>query len=153
MDSVSREMVDAFYAAFVSRDPERIGAIVHEDVEWTVSGPVDLMDVCGSWRGRAAVTDRFARVIPRSVAFVRLDVERLLVDGNESAMLGRIVSRHIASGRMISHRTSHFIRYRDGLAVDVRVLTDSLDAAEQYLGHSIPLGTAQRQVRDDLAEV
>ena len=39
-DTVPRAAVEAFYAAFVSREPERIAALVDEDV----CGGIDLAD-------------------------------------------------------------------------------------------------------------
>jgi len=45
--SVSRTVVDAFYDAYRSRDPEQIGAIVDDEVEWHVAGPITVMLVCG----------------------------------------------------------------------------------------------------------
>jgi len=137
---VPRSVVDAFYRAFDSRDADKIGDFLDDDVEWSVFGPVEIMQVCGQWRGKAAVIDRFARVVPKVIEFKRLERECLLVDGDMSAMLGRVVSRHRQTGRIISHRTTHFIRYRNDKVVSVRVISDSLDAAEQFVGHRIDLG-------------
>ena len=63
--------------------------------------------------------DRFARIVPHIIEFKRLETECLLVDGDRSALFGRIVCRHIASGRIISHRIAHFVRYRDGKVVSL----------------------------------
>ena len=63
--SVSRAVVDGFYQAYDLRDAERIGAFLDDDVEWDVFGPVAVMQVCGQWRGKAAVIDRFTRIVPR----------------------------------------------------------------------------------------
>jgi ketosteroid isomerase-like protein len=137
--SVSRDVVDEFYRAYVSRDPQRIGALIGDDVEWHVAGPAEVMQVCGYWRGKAAVVDRFARVVPQVIEFKGLDIESLLVDGDTSAMFGRIHCLQRASGRSICHRVAHLARYRDNKVVYFRVINDSLDAAEQYVGHRIDL--------------
>lgn len=138
-EPVARAVVEAFYEAFRSRDPVRIGEFLDDDVEWHVAGPAEVMQVCGQWRGKAAVMDRFARVIPRVIEFRRLEAECLLVDGDRSALFGRIVSRHVASGRTISHRIAHFARYRGGKVISLLAMNDSLDAAEQFIGHRIKL--------------
>lgn len=138
-DPVSRAVVDEFYAAYISRDAERIGATLDDNVEWHVAGPVEVMQVCGFWRGKAAVVDRFARVVPQIIQFTSLDIESLLVDGDSSAMFGRIHCLQRATGRSICHRVAHIVRYRDGKVVHFRVMNDSLDAAEQYVGHRIDL--------------
>jgi ketosteroid isomerase-like protein len=138
-NSVPRAVVDAFYRAYISRDPEQIGAMLDEDVEWYVAGPVEVMQVCGHWRGKAAVIDRFARIVPQFVEFKSLDTEHLLVDGDRSAFFGRIAALHRQTGRLISHRYAHIARYRNGKVVYFRVINDSLDAAEQFIGHRINL--------------
>lgn len=127
--------------------------MLDDDVEWIVSGPTEVMQVCGSWRGKGAVTDWFANHVPQIIAFVSFETERLLVDGECSAMFGRINVRHRPSGRMISHRVAHLVRYRDGKVVSFRCLNDSLDAAEQYIGHPIPLTADAPPVADDLVKV
>jgi len=138
-EAVSRATVTAFYDAYTSRDPERIGAYLDDDVEWHVGGPVEVMAVCGAWRGKAAVIDRFRSQVPKVIQFKKLEVEALLVDGDTSAMFGRVCSIHRATGRVISHRVSHLTRYRDGKVVSFRVINDTLDAAEQFVGHRIDL--------------
>lgn len=138
-DAVPRAVVEAFYQAYVSRDPARIGAFLADDVEWHVAGPVGIMQVCGLWRGKAAVVDRFAHHVPQVIDFKSLEPDSLLVDGDSSAMLGRITSRHRHTGRLISHRVAHFVRYRDRKVISYCSLTDSLDAAEQFMNRRIDL--------------
>lgn len=141
-EAVSRAAVEAFYAAYISRDPRRIGACLDDDVEWYVGGPVDAIQICGSWHGKAAVIDRFTHLVPRIIDFKKLDIDALLVDGDSSAAFGRITSIHRASGRLISHRVSQLARYRAGKVISFRVINDTLDAAEQFTGHRIGLTTS-----------
>jgi ketosteroid isomerase-like protein len=152
-EPVSRAMVEAFYRAYASRDADKIGPFLDDDVEWSIAGPVEVMQVCGQWRGKAAVIDRFARAMPQVVDFKSLDQEFLLVDGDCSALFGRITCRHVASGRTISHRVAHFARYRGGKVVSLRVINDSLDAAEQFIGHRINLVPGDAPIDSDLIVV
>lgn len=138
--SVSRAVVEQFYQAYDSRDANRIGAVVDDNVEWDVFGPVAVMQNCGQWRGKAAVIDRFARIVPKVIDFKTFERDFLLVDGDQSAACGRVISKHCGSGRIISHRAAHFIRYRDGKVITFRAINDTLDAAEQYMGRSIDFG-------------
>lgn len=139
-DPVSRAVVERFYQAYDSRDAERIGAMLDDNVEWEVFGPVAVMQNCGRWCGKATVTDRFARVIPQMIDFKKFERDFLLVDGNESAACGRFIINHRATARIISHRCAHFVRYRNGKVISFRAIIDTLDAAEQYIGHRIDLG-------------
>jgi len=136
---VSRSAVEEFYRAYISRDPQRIAAFLDDDVEWQVAGPAEVMQVCGHWHGKAAVIDRFARVVPEVIDFKSLHIEHLLVDGDHSAMFGRVTCVHRRTGRLISHRVAHIARYYDDKVVYFRVVNDSLDAAEQFIGHQIDL--------------
>jgi len=152
-EPVSRALVEAFYEAYKSRDPQRIGEFLDDDVEWHIAGPVEVMRVSGLWRGKAAVIDRFARLIPELIEFKRLETECLLVDGDRSALFGRIASRHLASGRTISHRIAHFARYRDGKVTSLVAMNDSLDAAEQFIGHRVKLVPVDAPADDDLIAI
>jgi ketosteroid isomerase-like protein len=138
-DPVSRSVVDSFYQAYESRDAKRIGDFLDDHVEWDVFGPVEVMQICGRWRGKAAVIDRFARVVPQLIEFKKFEASCMLVDGDQSAVCGQITSRHRASGRIISHRVAHFVRYRAGKVISFRAINDTLDAAEQFIGHRIDL--------------
>ena len=152
-EQLSRAAVEAFYKAYESRDARRIGEFLDDDVEWQSIGPAEVMLVCGLWRGKAAVIDRFARAIPQIIDFKSLERECLLVDGDRSALFGRITSRHVASGRTISHRVVHLARYRSGKVVSMRIINDSLDAAEQFIGHRIDLVPEQAPIDGDLVTV
>ena len=137
--AVSRDIVEAFYEAYDTRDPLRIAAFVDDDVEWNIYGPVDVMQVCGQWHGKAAVIERFTHAMPKIFENAYIERECLLVDGDRSALFGRITSKLRKTGRVISHRTAHFVNWRDGKIVSFRVISDSLDAAEQFIGHRIDL--------------
>ena len=136
---VTPAVVDAFYRAYCSRNPKLIGELVDDAVEWHVAGPVEVMQVCGRWLGKEAVVDRFARVVPPVIEFKRLDAESILIDGDQSALFGRITCIHRASGRLICHRVAHIVRYRNDKVTYFRCINDTLDAAEQFVGHQINL--------------
>ncbi len=151
---VSRDVVDAFYSAYLSRDPHAIADMCDDDVEWCNAGPAEIMQFCGVWRGKQAIIERFANLLPGIVRFKNLTMDSLLVDGDTSAMFGKLSCVHIATGRAICYRVAHLARYRDGKLLSLRVLNDTLDAAEQYVGHPIPLTretlVPQDELQDDL---
>lgn len=138
-EPVSRATVEAFYRAYISRDPHQIGATLDDAVEWHVTGPAEAISICGFWRGKDAVIDRFARLVPQVLTVKRIDVEHLLIDGDSSAMFGRITSLLHETGRVISHRVAQIARFRDGKVVYFSVMNDSFDAAEQFLGRRLNL--------------
>ncbi|MEI7805623.1 MAG: nuclear transport factor 2 family protein [Hyphomicrobiales bacterium] len=137
--AVPRSVVQAFYEAYVSRDPERIAAYLDDDVEWMVAGPVELLRFCGQRRGKAAVIEFFAHLVPSVLKFKSFEPEDLLVDGERAAMFAKLSGLQQSTGRMISYRCAQFLRFRDGKIYSFRSVIDSFDAAEQLLGHPIDL--------------
>jgi ketosteroid isomerase-like protein len=138
-DVAARAVVEKFYQAYDTRDPQRISAFLDNDVEWNVYGPIEAMQVCGQWRGKAAVIDRFTREIPDVLDKSVFERDCLLVDGGQSAAFGHVTSRQRKTGRIISHRCAHFIAWRDDKILSFRCINDGLDAVEQFLGHRIDL--------------
>ncbi|HVY00961.1 MAG TPA: nuclear transport factor 2 family protein [Pseudorhodoplanes sp.] len=137
MAPVSPSIVQGFYLAYVARDPERMAAFIDDDVEWWVTGPVDLLEYCGYRRGKAAVVDLYARIVPSMFEFKGFDPRDFLIDGDRAAVFGRISAIQRSSGRLISYMCAHFVRFRNDKVVSFSSLTDSFDAAEQVLGHPI----------------
>jgi len=150
---VARSVVEDFYRAYISRDAQRIGALLDDEVEWHVAGPAEVMQVCGYWHGKAAVIDRFASVVPQFIEFKNFQIEHLLIDGDSSALFGRITVKHKSSGRIIAHRVAHIVRYRNGKVIYFRCINDSLDAAEQFIGRTIDLTTTAAGTSAEPTEV
>ncbi len=133
---VSRAQVEAFYQAYAARDADAVGQFLADDVEWTISGPVDVLPFCGKRHGKAAVLELIRREVPAVFRIHNFAIDAMLVDGDRSATLARL-SAQGADGRMISYRLSHFARFRDGKVVENLSLIDSFNAVEQVLGHSL----------------
>ncbi len=139
-DSHIRELMEAFSVAYASCEPGRIEPFLHDDVVWTISGPIDAIGFCGTHRGRAAVIDLATRVLPSFFRDVVLNGESIVVDGDRVAILNRLTARGRADGRPITYRLAQFIRIRDDKIIEYRSLLDSFDAAEQVLGHPLDVG-------------
>lgn len=134
---IPRDLVRDYFQACVSRDPERIARCLDDDVQWSLSGPVDLLPFCGQRRGKHAVIDTIVRLVPSLIRLTEMDIEELLVDGDRAAVFIRVGAIHTATGRTVSYRNAQFLRFRDGKLVELRALIDTFDAAEQVLGHPI----------------
>jgi ketosteroid isomerase-like protein len=136
-----RPAVEAFYKASAERDIERVAAMLDDNVDWLVQGPIDVFAFLGHRRGKAAVLDGYGE-IARKLDVTGYKVETLLVDGDRAAALIRLTSVVRASGKVMSIRTSQFSRFRDGKVIEMRGVLDSYDMVEQVLGRSIPLAPA-----------
>jgi ketosteroid isomerase-like protein len=150
---VPRALVEAFYQAFAERNVDKIAPYFADDVEWTISGPVDVLTYCGRYRGKAAVLDMIARGIPAVIQIYKFAPELLLVDGDRSATLVRLRARCKADGRVISYRSANFLRFRDNKIVENLALIDSFDAVEQVLGHPLNVHDAPPPGDGDLIAV
>lgn len=101
---VPRSPVEAFYEVYATRDADRILLYLHDDVRWTISGPIDYLAFCGTHRGKAAVFDVFKRQTLLVLHTCRFVPESIVVDGDRAAMLSRQSSYRAADGRAICFR-------------------------------------------------
>jgi ketosteroid isomerase-like protein len=152
-EPVPRAQVEAFYRAYASRDVEKIAPFLDDDVEWTISGPVDVLPFCGVRRGKAAVLELIEREVPGVFSIFSFVSDTMLVEGNQAATLNRLSARRNDDGRVISYRLSHFLRFRDGKVTETISLIDSFDAVEQVLGHPIDVHAVEPGRARDLVAV
>lgn len=151
--AVPRALVEAFYRAWASRHIEQIAPFLDDDVEWTISGPVDVLPFCGHRRGKAAVFDLVEHHIPAVLRVYAFYPDQLLVDGDRASSLVRLAARHRADGRVISYRVANFLRFRDNRIVENLSLIDSFDAVEQVLGRPLSVHELQTAEESDLVAV
>jgi ketosteroid isomerase-like protein len=140
MDAGARVMppfVAAYYDAYLSRDPERIAATLHDEVMWSVAGPRDQFDFYGPRRGKEEVIEVMVRIIPCFFRLSSFEFEHVLVQGERVAAYGRVRAQQRDTGRAIRFRFAHFMRFQDCKLIAFRSIADTFDAAEQMVGHSI----------------
>jgi ketosteroid isomerase-like protein len=135
--SVPRAVVVAFYEAYAARDIDRTAAFLDDDVQWTISGPVDLLVFCGIRRGKAAVLDMMRRQVAEVFDIHSFVTDTMLIEGDRVATFNRLSARVGGDGRVISYRLAHFMRFRADKVMENLSLIDSFDAAEQVLGHPL----------------
>src|ERR1700730_3360702 len=133
-----RPRVESFYQASTDRDIARIAAMLDDDVDWLVQGPVDVFSFFGQRHGKAAVLDSYSEVA-QQLDVTGYVLEALLVDGDRAAALIRLTSIVRATGKVMSVRTSQFSRFRDGKIVEMRGVLDSFDMVEQTIGRPLDL--------------
>ena len=141
MTATTRELVEAFYAAYTGHDSASMAPFLADDVEWTISGPVDVLPFCGHHRGKQAVIDLIDRDVPSVFTVFSFVLDQMLIDGDRVATLNRVSAR-AQGGRVISYRLAHFFRFADGKVVENLTLIDSFDAVEQVLGHPLAVHEA-----------
>ena len=146
---VSRKTVEAFYDAYAKRDVARIEPFLDDEVQWTISGPVDVLPFCGTHSGKTDVLDLIKRLVPQMLRTFSFVSDAVLVDGDRVALLSRQSARRATDGRVVSYRVANFIRFRDGKVVENLSLLDSFDAVEQLIGHRIEIAAGEKGVADE----
>ena len=135
--AASEATFKAFFEAYALRDAQKVAPFLHDDVEWTVSGPVDVLPFCGVHRGRDNVVDLIGRQVPAVLRVSSFVPESVVIDGDQVALLTRLTARRASDGHVISYRVANFFRFRDGQVFRNLSLLDSFDAVEQVIGHSL----------------
>ena len=108
-----RGVVHAFCDALSMRAPELFSAVIDDDIEWTVFGPVDLFPFFGHRQGREAVLAMLREIAPR-VVLNGCDTERTLADGDHAASMLRVSVRDLQSHRTLSLRLALFAQFASG---------------------------------------
>jgi ketosteroid isomerase-like protein len=135
-EAVPRAIVEAFYKAYAARDAKKVAEFLDDNVEWTISGPVDFLPFCGKRYGKAAVLELIERGVPAIFEVFSFISDSMVVDGDQVATLNRLAATG-RDGRVIRYRLAHFMRFRAGKLIENLSLLDSYDAVEQVLGHPL----------------
>jgi ketosteroid isomerase-like protein len=135
-EAVPRAVVEAFYKAYAARDAKKVAEFLDDNVEWTISGPVDFLPFCGKRYGKAAVLELIERGVPAIFEVFSFISDSMVVDGDQVATLNRLAATG-RDGRVIRYRLAHFMRFRAGKLIENLSLLDSFDAVEQVLGHPL----------------
>jgi len=134
---VSHQRVRDFYEARTSRDPDLMAQFLHDDVEWTIAGPIDLIPYCGQYHGKEAALDALARVAPSVFRVTKVNLNEILIDGDRAATFSRLAAVLHGTDRTITYQRAEFFQFRDNKIIGYRAVFDSFDMAEQMLGHAI----------------
>ncbi len=150
--AVSRSLVDRFCKAYAVRDADKIAEFFDDNIEWTISGPVEYLHFCGVHRGKDNGRSD-PPPYPRGDPHVQL---RSGIHSDRRRSVGDVappvVASRAADGRVINFRVANFICFRDSKIVSNLSLLDTFDAVEQVVGHRIEFsGIKNAQAGDFVA--
>ena len=128
----------AVHRAINERQPDDLEALIDEDVDWAIYGPIDMFPFFGARRGKAAVLE-VIRQIADNVRVHRFDRESIMLGVDSAASMMRYSLTSQDSDKPISLRLAHFAQFRAGRLRSIRVLVDTFDLVEQALGRPIHL--------------
>lgn len=117
------ELARHLYAAFADHDPSAIVKLLHPEFEGLVSAGMPL-GVGGRHRGpERMLGDVWIPVF--SAYDVRVEAEELLDCGEVVVAVGAYRGAERASGERFDACFAHLLRFRDGLIVALRQITDT----------------------------
>jgi ketosteroid isomerase-like protein len=128
----------ALHRALSERQFADVEALIDDDIDWAIYGPIDMFPFFGARRGKAAVLDVIRRIAD-NVRVHRFDRESVLLGADSAASMIRYSLTALDSNKPISLRLAHFARFRADRLVSIRVLVDTFDLVEQALGRPIHL--------------
>jgi ketosteroid isomerase-like protein len=134
----TRTIVREIYDAYERRDFERVAALLHEDVDWVIYGPVEVFPFAGPRRGRAAVLQAMG-AIAEKYALESYKPEIILVDGERAAVLSDVNFKQRATDRTLRFRVANFLRLQDGKVIEFREFANTFDLVQQALGRELQL--------------
>ena len=128
----------ALHSAINDRQLDNVEALIDEDVDWTIHGPVEMFPFLGARRGKAAVLDVLRRIAD-TFRVHRFDRETVMLGVDSAASMLRYSLTSLETNKPVSIRVAHFAQFKQGKLRSIRVLLDSFSLVEQTLGHPIDL--------------
>jgi|ERR1700722_8467798 ketosteroid isomerase-like protein len=128
----------ALHRAIAENRREDLEALIDDDVDWAIYGPIDMFPFLGARHGKAAVLE-VVRQIAENVRVHRFERESIMLGVDSAASMIRYSLTAIDINKPISVRIAHFAQFRAGRLLNIRVLVDTFDLVEQALGRPIDL--------------
>jgi hypothetical protein len=128
----------ALHRAVNERQHEDLEALIDDDVDWAIYGPIDMFPFLGARRGKTAVLE-VCRQIADNVRVQRFDRESVMLGVDSAACMMRYSLTALDSNRPISLRLAQFAQFKAGRLSSMRVVVDTFDLVEQVMGQAIHL--------------
>ena len=128
----------ALHRAINERQPADLEALLNDDVDWAIYGPIDMFPFLGARRGKAAVIE-VLRQIADNIRVHRFDREQIMLGENSAASMLRYSLTLLDQNKPVSLRLAHFAQFKAGKLTNFRVLVDTFDLVEQTVGYPIHL--------------
>ena len=128
----------ALLCAINERQPQALEALIDDDVEWAIYGPIDMFPFFGARHGKAAVLE-VCRRIADNVRVHRSERESVMLGVDAAASMMRYSLTALDSNKPISLRLAQFAQFKGGRLANLRVVVDTFDLVEQTLGRPIHL--------------
>ena len=128
----------ALHRAINERQREDLEALIDDDVDWAIYGPIDMFPFLGARHGKAAVLE-VVRQIAENLRVHRFDRESVMLGVDSAASMMRYSLTALDSNKPISLRLAHFAQFREGRLFSLRILIDTYELIEHALGRPLHL--------------
>jgi ketosteroid isomerase-like protein len=128
----------ALHRAINERQYEDLEALLDDDVDWAIFGPIDMFPFLGARHGKAAALE-VCRQITDNVQLQRFEREAVMLGVDSAACMMRYSLTALDSNRPISLRLALFAQFKAGRLSRIRVVVDTFDLVEQVMGQAIHL--------------
>lgn len=137
-ESDTREAVSALFDTVRQRDFGRFAALIHDDIDWIIHGPIEVFPFAGLRRGRPAVLQALV-AMAQAYALESYEPDFFIVEEDRAAIMADLSLRQLATGRILRFRAANFVRIQEGRIIEFREFADSFDQVEQALGRLVEL--------------
>jgi ketosteroid isomerase-like protein len=134
----TRAAVSDLYAAYSRGDGERMAALIGDDVDFVIHGPVHVFPFAGHHRGKAAVMEALG-LIAKDYLLESYVPQVTVVEGDRAAVMSDVAFKQRSSGRTLRFHMADFLRFRDGRLVEFREFMNTFDVVEQALNRLLPI--------------
>jgi hypothetical protein len=130
----------AWHRALNERQFEDLAALLDEDVDWRIYGPIEMFPFFGMRRGKDEVVE-VCRQIADNVRVHRYDREAVMLGVDTASSMMRYSLTRLDCNKPISLRLAHYAQFKSERLISMRVLIDTFDLIEQVIGQPIELPT------------
>lgn len=132
----TRAIVEEIYAAYARHDFDRFAALIHDDIDWIIYGPIQVFPFAGARRGKAAVLEALAG-IAKDYQLERYEPKVMIVEDDRAAVMSEVSFKQRSTDRTLRFLLANFLRIQDGRLIEFREFANSFDLVEQALGRFI----------------
>ena len=122
----------ALHRAINERQFDDIDALIDDDVDWTIHGPVELFPFFGARHGKSAVLQVIRQIAAR-VRVHRFDREQIMLGVEQASSMLRYSLTVLDTNKPVRLRVAHFAQFREGRLTSMRILVDAYELVEQAI--------------------
>jgi len=139
MSAPLRERLKSLYGAFRLAKIDFLLNAFDSDIEFISYSPLEVFPFLGHRRGKPAMAEVLEAGYEQ-FEFTTYEPVVMVCEGEDAAAV-IIFARftHRRTGRSISTMIAHFLRFRQGLIIELREFMDSFGAVRQLLGRPLDL--------------